>query len=444
MLSASLLYSEIKIPKPQNKRQRIKKGIIFDMKFRSIAMLVPAMAALCFFTSCESIDNNPSSAIEVIAGQTSQTDSTQPPENNDEINIITGEQKENPVVRIVATGDNLIHSSIYNQAAARADYKGYDFSYAYQYVKDMFQGDLNIMNQETLICNDIYPPSDYPMFNSPVALGDYMMDIGINVFSISNNHVLDKGEEGLSASLDYWDSRSDRALMYGAYRNEEDMNNIRTLDVNGIKFAFVAFTQYTNGLSLPADSELKIIYTSERDVMQEQIEKAADIADCVIVSVHWGNEDSFDVDDERKALAQDFADWGANVIIGNHPHVIQSMEYLDNSMGGQSFVFYSLGNFISAQSDNFNMVELLADFNVTKDLVTGEIIVDDVKAVPLVNHYDTSYSNIRVYPYSMYTEELASGHGIHTVSSGYAHDFSMSVIDGIISDNVPEQFLTIK
>ena len=178
--------------------------------------------------------------------------------------------------------------------------------------------------------------------------------------------------------------------------------------------------------------------------MQEQIEKAADIADCVIVSVHWGNEDSFDVDDERKALAQDFADWGANVIIGNHPHVIQSMEYLDNSMGGQSFVFYSLGNFISAQSDNFNMVELLADFNVTKDLVTGEIIVDDVKAVPLVNHYDTSYSNIRVYPYSMYTEELASGHGIHTVSSGYAHDFSMSVIDGIISDNVPEQFLTIK
>ena len=172
--------------------------------------------------------------------------------------------------------------------------------------------------------------------------------------------------------------------------------------------------------------------------------KAADIADCVIVSVHWGNEDSFDVDDERKALAQDFADWGANIIIGNHPHVIQSMEYLDNSMGGQSFVFYSLGNFISAQSDNFNMVELLADFNVTKDLVTGEIIVDDVKAVPLVNHYDTSYSNIRVYPYSMYTEELASGHGIHTVSSGYAHDFSMSVIDGIISDNVPEQFLTIK
>lgn len=127
MLSASLLYSEIKIPKPQNKRQRIKKGIIFDMKFRSIAMLVPAMAALCFFTSCESIDNNPSSAIEVIAGQTSQTDSTQPPENNDEINIITGEQKENPVVRIVATGDNLIHSSIYNQAAARADYKATTF-----------------------------------------------------------------------------------------------------------------------------------------------------------------------------------------------------------------------------------------------------------------------------------------------------------------------------
>jgi poly-gamma-glutamate synthesis protein (capsule biosynthesis protein) len=424
------------------------------MKLKSFLSVIPFLAVLCFFTSCETVEDN-SEAIQAAAGENAvvsgeesdvsmTAENTQLPQDDDDIYIITGEQQENPVVRIVAAGDNLIHSSIYNQASARANYQGYDFEYAYQYVQDLFCGDLNIINQETLICNDEYEPSDYPYFNSPVALGDYMMDIGVNVFSIANNHMLDKGEDGLRASLDYWDSRSDRALMYGAYRNEEDMNNIRTLEVNGIKFAFVAFTEYTNGLSLPSDSELKIIYTSETELMKQQIQKAADIADCVIVSVHWGVEDTFEVDDSRKQLARDFVDWGANIIIGNHPHVIQSMEYIDNPSGGKSFVFYSLGNFISAQSDNFNMVELLADFNVTKDLITGEIIIDDIKAIPLINHYDYAYSNIRVYPYSMYTEELASGHGIHSVSSGYAHDFSMSVIDSILSENVPEQFLKIK
>lgn len=396
--------------------------------------VIPVLIVVCLFSSCEKIDNEGSTA-DAFAGNNSDIE--------DEIAIITDEEIQNPTVRIVAAGDNLIHSSIYNQARARAEYQGYDFSYAYQYVKDLFKGDLNILNQETLICNDIYEPSDYPQFNSPVALGDYMMDIGVNVFSISNNHMFDKGEEGLKAALDYWDSRADRALVYGAYRNNEDMNNIRTLEVNGIKFAFVAFTQYTNGLSLPAGSELRMIYTSETEIMKQQIQKAAKIADCVIVSVHWGDEDSSVVDDERKFLAKEFADWGANIIIGTHPHVIQSMEYIDNSMGGKSFVFYSLGNFISAQSDNFNMVELLADFNVTKDLVTGEIIIDDIKAIPLINHYDYGYSNIRVYPYSMYTEELALGHGIHSVSSGYAHQFSMQVIDDIISENIPEQFLKL-
>ncbi len=401
--------------------------------------LISALSIICFSVGCSEKEQ-----FEPLDQSVMSTDISGQTADNDELSIITGEQQENPVVRIVAAGDNLIHSSIYKQAAARADYKGYDFEYAYQYVEDLFAGDINIINQETLICNDIYPPSDYPMFNSPIALGDYMIDLGVNVFSISNNHVLDKGAEGLEASLDYWESRKSEALMYGAYRNEADMNNIRTMEVNGITFSFVAFTEYTNGLSLPQDSELEIIYTEEKEKMKEQIEKANEISDCVIVSVHWGIEDTHEVDDERKELAKDFAKWGANVIIGNHSHTIQSMEYIENDNGERSFVFYSLGNFISAQSDNFNMVELAADFNVEKDLVTGEIIINDIKAIPLINHYDTGYSNVRIYPYSMYTEELAAGHGIHTVSSGYAHDFSMDIIDYIISENVPEQFLKIK
>jgi poly-gamma-glutamate synthesis protein (capsule biosynthesis protein) len=372
-------------------------------------------------------------------------DVTETAEVLEDIQTTETEPIENPTVNITVEGDNLIHSSIYNQANARANYNGYDFTYAYEHVAQLFTGDLNIMNQETLICNDEYPPADYPCFNSPVALGDHMIDLGINVFSMANNHMLDMGSDGLSACLDYWDSKeSEGILHYGAYRDVDDMQNIVTTEVNGITFAFVAFTQYTNGLTLPESSPLQIIYTSETEKMQSQIELADELADVVVVSVHWGEEDTHVVDDERRQLAQQFADWGANLIIGTHSHTIQSMEYLTNKYGDQAFVFYSLGNFISAQSDNFNMVGMVGDLDITKDLDTGSITIDNIKARPTITHYGSNYSDVTVYPYFEYNDELASQHGIHTVASGNYHEFSMEWIDSVLEENIPEEFLYLQ
>lgn len=376
------------------------------------------------------------------------SDITTVPPVTTQTEIVTTEPEpiQNPVVNITVEGDNLIHSSIYNQAHARADYDGYDFSYPYENVEKLFTGDLNIMNQETLICNDEFEPADYPQFNSPVALGDHMIDIGINAFSMCNNHTLDMGTDGLSACLDYWERKNQEngVITYGAYRNEEDLYDIRTTEINGITFSFVAFTEYTNGLSLPEDSPLQIVYTSETEKMQDLIQRADELSDVVVVSVHWGQEDVHEVDEERRELAQNFADWGANLIVGTHSHTVQSMEYLTNKYGDQAFVFYSLGNFISAQSDNFNMVGLVGDLNITKDLQSGSIIIDNIKARPVITHYDDNYSNIRVYPYFEYNDDLASSHGIHWANSGNYHDFSMEVIDQILTDNVPQEFLYLK
>jgi poly-gamma-glutamate synthesis protein (capsule biosynthesis protein) len=353
--------------------------------------------------------------------------------------------EENPVVNITVEGDNLIHESIYSQANARANGDGYDFTYAYENVAKLFTGDLNIMNQETLICNDEFEPSTYPCFNSPTALGNHMIDLGINVFSMCNNHMLDKGEAGLSACLDYWESKeSEGILHYGAYRDVDDMQNIVTTEVNGITFAFVAFTQSTNGLSLPSDSPLQIVYTSETEKMQSQIELADELADVVVVSVHWGEEGTHVVDDARRELAQQFADWGANLIIGTHSHTVQSMEYLTNKYGDKAFVFYSLGNFISAQSDNYNLVGLVGDLNITKDLLTNRITIEDVKAKPVITHYGSGYSNVTVYPYFEYNDDLASQHGIHTITNGTYHEFSMEWIDNVLAENVPNEFLCLE
>lgn len=133
--------------------------------------------------------------------------------------------------------------------------------------------------------------------------------------------------------------------------------------------------------------------------------------------------------------------WGADVIIGCHTHTAETMEFLTRPDGTQGFVYYSLGNFICAQTDNFNLVGELADFDIVVDGETNEVTLENVGAIPTIVHYDDgNFSNMRIYPYSMYTAELAAGHGVPYAPWGTAKDFSMDVVNRIVEENIPEEF----
>lgn len=363
---------------------------------------------------------------------------------------VTEEPSTEPVpedkkIHVVAAGDNLIQTAVYREASYHATDGTYDFLPMYENVRDIIQsGDLSILNQETLICGGDYEISGSNFnFNSPPELGDDMIELGFNAFTIANNHVLDKGTGGLESALDYWDSKCalNDILVCGAYRNEADAQNIRTIDVNGVTVAILAYTEHMNGYSIPYDSSLRVILTSEEDVIESQIKKANEIADVVIVAAHWGVEDVHTVSEDRRELAQDMTDWGADLIIGTHPHTAETMEYLYRDDGTRGFVYYSLGNFISAQTDNFNLVGEIADLDIVVDGETGDVTLENVGAIPVINHYDDgSFSNMRLYPYNMYTEELASGHGVPYAPYGTAKNFGMDVVDRIIDENIPVEF----
>lgn len=336
-------------------------------------------------------------------------------------------------VNLVCAGDNLIHAPIYNQAARRADGNGYDFSAAYEHVAPLIgEADLAILNQETIV-TDEFEPSTYPSFASPSQLAEEMVKIGFDAMSVSNNHVLDKGERGLISTLTFWKENYPQIPVYGAYLNDDDMNDIRTLTVNGITFAFLGYPEHTNGLRLPADSECRVVYLAETDLIEKQIKAAKEIADCVIVSPHFGIEVTNTVTEQQKVISQQLADWGADIIVGTQPHTIQTMQYIDRADGGKSFVFYCLGNFISSMNDPRSMVEYLGRITVTKNCDTGEIELSSANALPLINHYDSSYSDVRVYPFSEYTPELAAAHGCN----GTSYEF----FEKLIADNIPEEFL---
>lgn len=358
---------------------------------------------------------------------------------------ITEPPPEDKRIHIVAAGDNLVQTAVYREASYHSADGTYNFLPLYENVRSIIESaDISILNQETIIANGEYEISGSNFnFNSPVELGNDMIELGFDVFTMANNHVLDKGTGGLEATLDYWDSRCELndIVVCGAYRNEADMQNIRTMTVDGVTFAFLAYTEHMNGYSIPADSPLRVVLTSETDVIRSQIQQARELADVVIVAAHWGVEDTHTVSDDRRILAQEMVDWGADVIIGTHTHTAETMEYITRSDGSKGFVFYSLGNFISAQTDNFNLVGEIADFDIVVDGETNAVMLENVGVIPVINHYDDgSFSNMRLYPYNMYTSELADGHGVPYAPAGTAKNFSMDVIDSIINENIPAEF----
>ena len=392
-----------------------------------IALMVAVLILSISFVGCADNDESSSTAATTTTTTTTaQTEEPPPPE-----------PQPDSVVRIVAAGDNLIHSSIYNRAKRVGENGGYNFDFPYEQILDYISvADLAILNQETIV-NDVFEPSSYPLFSSPVDLGEKMLSMGFNAFSIANNHVIDKGERGLIATLDYWDSKD--VPVVGAYRDEEDMNNIRTKTINGITFSFLGFMEHTNGLSLPESSPCKIIYTHDINGMKNQVELAREVSDVVIVNIHWGVEVSNTITDQQRSLAQDLVNWGTDIIIGTQPHTVQSMQYLKKPSGDDAFVFYCLGNFISAMSNPKAMVGMLADFNVVKNGDSGKITIEDVKAIPLITQFEANYRDARIIPYSNYTQELANLHGLR-----YSNGFTMDLVNTIIDENIPEEFLFIE
>lgn len=339
-------------------------------------------------------------------------------------------------VNFLSVGDNLIHDGIYEQAKKRAGGNGYDFSYCYKNIaSDVAAADIATINQETII-SESNQPSGYPLFNSPHEVGDEIAKIGFDVIAMANNHMLDKGAKGLTEAIDYWDS-VDGVVRTGAYKNEEDLNRVEYIESNGMKIGLIGVTQYTNGLSLPSGSELKIIYSSDEDIIERKIKAAKESCDMVLVNIHWGNEYQTTPTQEQKNLATKMANWGADVIIGHHPHVIQPVEFIEKADGTRTLVAYSLGNFISQQNRPARVVGGMLHYTVTKDFNTGSITISDVKFETIVTHYVNGGHDVQIFKLSQYTDELAKK------QSGRLKDssFSVSYVKNFVSGIIDQQFL---
>lgn len=393
-------------------------------------------------TSCETskgtskqkggIETEPASEQTQAQSQSAKNQSKSNPKEK-EPNIVSAS--------LIAVGDNLIHAPIYNQAENRAkaaklenaneEIPKYLFENAYSELLPFVKlADFAFINQETLIAPS-FPPSTYPRFCSPKEMGDFVLDSGFNMISIANNHMLDKGEAGLRDSLNYW-SGQDKAVVSGAFFDEEDMNTIRVIEKNGIKLGFLAFASSLNGLTLPVQSSLQIAYASDEAQLEKMIKDARAQSDLVVVSAHWGEEYETKPNKRQTDMAQKLADWGADIIIGTHPHVLQTIEELRASDGRLVLVAYSLGNLISSQNEGLRVIGGMLSMTIEKNLDTGEAQFSNVSLLPLVTNYGIGFTNIGIYPITTYTPELASKHGVKRFTPGFNYNYILKQTKQII------------
>ncbi|MCL2298773.1 MAG: CapA family protein, partial [Firmicutes bacterium] len=150
-----------------------------------------------------------------------------------------------------------------------------------------------------------------------------------------------------------------------------------------------------------------------------------------------GVEDSQTVTDQQRALARKLIDWGADIILGHHPHVLQTMEFLEREDGSRGFVIYSLGNFLSGQAQAPNLIGGVVELTVTKQ--GGEIAVDGARFHPVITHYGTGFSDVRLVAWPDYTPAMAAAHGVR----GYDSRFGYSYIENLLRRTVPEGMLAM-
>ena len=289
--------------------------------------------------------------------------------------------------RIMANGDLLYHDIIYI-SAKKAD-GTYDFHENFEYVKPWLkQADLVLGDFEGTVNKDHYL-AGYPLFNAPGEVMDAIKDAGYQVLDLAHNHILDSQIEGVVSTADAIEKAGMTPV--GVYTHESrDKAPLVIKEVNGIKVAILAYSYGFNGIEQSISQEDYNRYLSDldEDKMKAEIERAEKEADITIIMPQMGVEYQIEPTEEQKKLYHKMIDWGADIIFGGHPHVVEPAETVEKD-GDKKLIIYSMGNFISNQRietmqdvENAKWTERGVLMDVTIKKKSGKTTIETAQAHP--------------------------------------------------------------
>src|SRR3954468_19424537 len=242
---------------------------------------------------------------------------------------------------IGVSGDLLPHLPIVARAHVLAGGRGYDFRPMLRPIRRWGRGNsLSFCHVETPLT--AAPPAGYPRFNSPPALARAVAATGFDACSTASNHSLDRGQPGIDATR--------RALARAGVRSTGSFSSGRQrrrpllLRVRGVRVAFLAYTEMTNGISLPHRWSVNLAGAVR--ILRDAARARRAGARVVIVNLHWGTEFRHAPDAFQLALARRLARSRAiTAVVGQHAHVVQPIRRI-----GRLWVVFGAGNLLSNQT----------------------------------------------------------------------------------------------
>lgn len=284
-------------------------------------------------------------------------------------------------IDLAMVGDMLPHETVTKAAATES---GYDYLnlISSDLQKSFQKADLHFCNQEAVSAADI-SVKGYPAFNAPVAFPKDINKFGCDIISTANNHAADQGLAGIEGTLDVWDGIKPLAIS-GMHRTKDEAQRLQIAEKNGLKIGFTAFNE-VNNISPPV-SDTGVNMLSNINLLEEQINGLKEKSDIVVVSVHWGDEDSHNLTSAQREYARKIADLGADIIIGTGPHVWQPYQVLDRPDGGKTYLWNSIGNGLNSQTKKDQLFSAVALIKISKDK-EGRVSVSNPRVLPTYMHF---------------------------------------------------------
>jgi poly-gamma-glutamate synthesis protein (capsule biosynthesis protein) len=240
---------------------------------------------------------------------------------------ITDESKQSSssttLITLIATGDIIPARSVNGQAVSRND-----FTWAFKNIAPILnKADIALINLEAPLIKNCPTTTEGFVFCGRSEHIQGIEKSGVDVVNVANNHFTNYGQEGIDETVQ--SLALENIIVSGL--PEQPVYKV----VKGIKFAFLGYNDIARYDGISA---------ADKELMKTQIQTAKKYSDVVVVSMHWGIEYVSDPDSRQKDLAHHAVDSGADLIIGNHPHWIQSEEYYKGK-----YIKYAHGNTIFDQ-----------------------------------------------------------------------------------------------
>jgi poly-gamma-glutamate synthesis protein (capsule biosynthesis protein) len=293
-------------------------------------------------------------------------------------------------LRLLFVGDIMAHRE---QLESAQEANGeWDFSPQFRRVKPLFRregeggGVLVTGNLETVFAGKKSGFAGYPSFNTPDALADALAELGVDVLTLANNHILDRGFSGAGRTAKVLDRAG---ILWTGIAAEKDGTGgeVLTAESAGLRVAFVNYTYGSNKLPAPDGVSLHLNMISDAAVTEGLSRARLSSPDIVVACFHWGNEYQTAPTKRQRALAALAAGNGADLVIGTHPHVLQPVEVSVSEAGENPEVrhvtAYSLGNFVSYQRTPPRERSIILAVDVEKPLGDSRTRVARVSVAPV-------------------------------------------------------------